>query len=148
MKNLLQKQKEVPKLSIMTRNRALIDAFEESASDEESSVDEENALMLVEEVMDDDPYSFYEAYHHPVIEKRIGWLNAIKKELLSMKKCQVWLIVNQDEVPKGRKLVGHCWVFVQKRVGTYRTRLVALRYSQVARVNFNNHFSPVFCDTN
>jgi Reverse transcriptase (RNA-dependent DNA polymerase) len=38
-------------------------------------------------------------------------------------------------------------VFVEKRNGVYRARLVALGYSQVAGVDFKDHFSPVLCDT-
>jgi hypothetical protein len=36
---------------------------------------------------------------------------------------------------------------VQKRDGTFRARLVALGYSQIAGVDFTNHNSPVLCDT-
>ena len=36
---------------------------------------------------------------------------------------------------------------MEKRNGTFRARLVALGYSQVAGVDFSNHYSPVLCDT-
>jgi Reverse transcriptase (RNA-dependent DNA polymerase) len=60
-----------------------------------------------------------------------------------MEKCKVWTVLSKEELPKG----GNQWVFVEKRNGVYRARLVALGYSQVAGVDFTDHFSPVLCDT-
>jgi hypothetical protein len=53
----------------------------------------------------------------------------------------------KDEVREGRKPIGNRWVFVKKRDGTLRVRLVALGYSQLAGIDFSNHYSPVLCDT-
>jgi Reverse transcriptase (RNA-dependent DNA polymerase) len=44
-----------------------------------------------------------------------------------------------ENVPKGRKLIGNRW-------GTFRVCLVALGYSQVAGIDFSDHFSPVLCN--
>jgi hypothetical protein len=49
-------------------------------------------------------------------------------------------------VKEGRRLIGNRWVFVEKRDGTLRARLVALAYSQVAGIDFSNHYSQVLCD--
>jgi hypothetical protein len=63
-----------------------------------------------------------------------------------MKKCKVWSLIDKIEIKEGRKLIGSKWVFVQKRDGTFRARLVALSYSQVAGIDFSNHYSPGLCD--
>jgi hypothetical protein len=97
--------------------------------------------------MEKDPIKFENAYFHPKKEKREGWRMAIKKELESMERCKVWTMIHKREMPKERKVIGNRWVFVQKRNGVYRARLVALGYSQTAGIDFLNHYSPVLCDT-
>lgn len=47
------------------------------------------------------------------------------------------------EVPKGRKLIGNKWVFKKNGNGVYRSRLVALGYSQIPGVDYTDNFSPV-----
>jgi Reverse transcriptase (RNA-dependent DNA polymerase) len=64
-----------------------------------------------------------------------------------MEKCMVWTVLSKEELPKGRKLIGNRWVFVEKRNEVYRARLVALGYSQFAGVDFKDHISPMLCDT-
>ena len=49
---------------------------------------------------------------------------------------------NQD-IPEGRKLIGSKWVFKVKRNGTYRSRLVALGYTQIPGVDYTDNFSAV-----
>ena len=44
-------------------------------------------------------------------------------------------------------MIENCWVFKEKRNGTFRARLVALGYLQVAGVDFSDHFPPILCDT-
>ena len=63
-----------------------------------------------------------------------------------MEKCDIWSLIDQKDVPKGRKLIGNCWVFKEKRDETFRARLVALGYSPVAGIDFSDHFTPVLCD--
>ena len=50
------------------------------------------------------------------------------------------------DVPEGRKLVGCKWVYKLKRNGVYRSRLVALGYTQIPGVDFTDKFSPVVHD--
>ena len=47
---------------------------------------------------------------------------------------------------KGRRLIGSKWVFKRKRDGRYRSRLVALGYTQIPGVDFTDNFSPVVHD--
>jgi hypothetical protein len=37
---------------------------------------------------------------------------------------QAWVIVPKSKVPKGRKIIGNCWVYVEKYNGTLRSRTV------------------------
>jgi len=46
----------------------------------------------------------------------------------------------------GRKLVGCKWVYKIKRNGTYRSRLVALGYTQVPGVDYTDIFAGVVND--
>eukprot|EP00253_Pinus_taeda_P029097 PITA_29097 len=66
-------------------------------------------------------------------------------EMASFHKNEAWDLV---ELPTGRKPIGRKWVFRKKtntegKVEKYKARLVAKGYSQVARVDFGNIFSPV-----
>ena len=60
-----------------------------------------------------------------------------------MNKCKVWTVINKNDVPKSRKLIGTRLIFKEKRDVTYRARLVALGYSQVLGEDFMENFSPV-----
>ena len=51
------------------------------------------------------------------------------------------------EVPKGRKLIDSKWVFKKKRDGRFRSRLVALGYTQNPGVDYTDNYSPVISDT-
>jgi Reverse transcriptase (RNA-dependent DNA polymerase) len=137
--------KPMKKLTIITRSRALADAIDDDVESSEEEI--KDSVMLAEEILGGDPSSFNEAFFHQDEKKREGWRAAIRKKLESMEKCNVWSIVDRGEMQKGRKLVGNHWVFVQKRDGTYRGRLDALGYSQVAGVDFSNHYSRMLCDT-
>jgi hypothetical protein len=138
-----KKTKAIEKYQILTRSKALIDAEDESSSDEEGN----EGIMMVGEALMGNPTSFLEAYNHEDPGKRRGWREAIKKEILNMEKCKVWSLIEKDEIGEGRKAIGNRWVFVEKRDGTLRARLVALGYYQVAGIDFSNHYSPVLCDT-
>jgi hypothetical protein len=129
---------------MVTRMKALMDTMEDETSSDE---DVKDCLMMVKEEIKKDPIKFENAYFHPEKEQREGWRMAIKKELESMEKCGVWTMIHQKDMPKERKIIGNRWVFVQKRNGVYRARLVALGYSQTAGIDFSNDYSPVLCDT-
>ncbi len=58
----------------------------------------------------------------------------------------MWVVIKKIVVPLNRRLVGTKWVFKCKRDGRYRSRLVALGYTQVAGVDFTDNFSPVVND--
>ena len=79
-------------------------------------------------------------------EERENWLEGVRKELANYEKRGVWRIIRKDKVPPGRKLIGSKWVFKLKRDGRYRSRLVALGYSQIPGVDFKDNYSPVVSD--
>ena len=79
-------------------------------------------------------------------EEREKWLEAVKKEFDNCEAREVWTRVKKKDVPKGRRLIGSKWVFKCKRDGRYRSRLVALGYTQIPGVDFTDNFSPVISD--
>ncbi|KIK15153.1 hypothetical protein PISMIDRAFT_16718 [Pisolithus microcarpus 441] len=75
----------------------------------------------------------------------VGWMEAMKKELGTMKEMGVWTLV---EPPPGRKLVGNRWVFEFKPVdlkggSKFKARLVAQGFSQVPGIDFHQTYAPV-----
>ena len=76
-------------------------------------------------------------------EEKMEWLKGCQKELIDFARRGVWKIIKMHEVPKGRKLIGNKWVFKRKRDGRFRSRLVALGYSQIPGVDYTDNFSPV-----
>ena len=48
-------------------------------------------------------------------------------------------------LPKGRKAIKNYWVFNIKSDGYYRSWLVAKKFSQIDRIDFDELFSPVVC---
>jgi hypothetical protein len=101
--NVQKETKTIEKYQILTRSKALIDAEDENSSDEEGN----ERIMMVEEALMGDPTSFFEDYHHEDSEKRKGWREAIKREILNMEKCNVWSLIEKDEVREGRKPIGN-----------------------------------------
>ncbi|KAK8544913.1 hypothetical protein V6N13_123221 [Hibiscus sabdariffa] len=78
-------------------------------------------VILVDQ---DEPKTYQEAVSSPDSEK---WLNAMRSEMVSMSKKQVWILVEPHE---GVKPIGCKWVFKKKtdmdgNVQTYKGRLVA-----------------------
>ena len=79
-------------------------------------------------------------------EEREKWLEAVKTEFDNCEAREVWTRIKKKDVPKGRRLIGSKWVFKRKRDGRYRSRLVALGYTQIPGVDFTDNFSPVISD--
>ena len=94
----------------------------------------------------DEPKTFREAWDHPNPEKREKWREAIRKELRDMIRRGVWRYRDRTSVDRNRRLVGSKWVFMIKKNGVYRARLVALGYSQVPGVDFTDNYAPVVND--
>ena len=94
-----------------------------------------------------DPTSFDEAWNHPDPFQRMKWREAILKEFKKMNEQKVWKKIKGSEMPSGRRCVKHKWVFLIKRNGTFRARLVACGYSQIPGIDFNDVYSPVANDT-
>ena len=99
--------------------------------------------------------TFKEEYKEPTTYKQMmrrhareceKWLEGVKKELDNYEKRGVWRIIKKGKVPPGRKLIGSKWVFKLNRDGRYRSRLVALGYSQIPGVDFKDNYSPVVSD--
>ena len=76
-------------------------------------------------------------------EERQNWLKGVKEELDAFNKREVWKIRKIKDIPKGRKLIGSKWVFKLKRNGKYRSRLVALGYTQIPGIDYTDNFSAV-----
>ncbi|GKE28015.1 retrotransposon protein, putative, ty1-copia subclass, partial [Tanacetum coccineum] len=73
------------------------------------------------------------------------WLDAMNAKMQSMKDIQVWRLV---DLPPDCKTVGSKWFFKKKTnmdsiVHTYKARLVAKRFTQLYRVDYEEAFSPV-----
>ena len=58
----------------------------------------------------------------------------------------VWRKIDRKNIPNNRRLIVNKWVFIIKRDGTYRARLVALGHSQIPRVDYTDNFAPVAHD--
>jgi Reverse transcriptase (RNA-dependent DNA polymerase) len=68
-------------------------------------------------------------------------------EFLNCENKKAWVIVPKSKLPKGRKIIGNCWVYAEKDDGTYRSRTVAKGFSQIPAKDFQEHHSPVVHDT-
>ena len=64
-----------------------------------------------------------------------------------MNEYKVWKRVKLNEVPKDKHLVKCKWVFLVKRNGTFRSRLVACGYTQIPGEDFAETYSPVIHDS-
>jgi Reverse transcriptase (RNA-dependent DNA polymerase) len=68
-------------------------------------------------------------------------------EFLNCEEKKAWVIVLKSKVPKGREIIGNRWVYAEQDDGTYRSRIVAKRFSQIPGKDFQEHHSPVVHDT-
>ena len=93
-----------------------------------------------------EPKTFQDGWHNPVEAERNNWQIAIRKEIKSMINRGVWRKIDKVKIPENRRLIGNKCVFKIKRDGTYRTRLVALGYSQIQGVDYTDNFAPVAQD--
>jgi hypothetical protein len=50
---------------------------------------------MLEEALMGNSTSFFEPYNHEDSEKRKGWREAIKREILNMEKCNVWSLIEK-----------------------------------------------------
>ncbi|KAL3683038.1 hypothetical protein R1sor_001060 [Riccia sorocarpa] len=92
---------------------------------------------------DQDPRTLDEARKS---EEWPRWKDAMKTELDSLKKRQVFGVV--QETPRGFNPVGYKWVFVKKRndrgdIMRFKARLVAQGFSQRYGVDYIDTYSPV-----
>ena len=95
-----------------------------------------------------EPKTFQEAWHCQNEKERNNWRTAIRKEMRSMIDREAWRKTERKKIPNKRRINGNKWVFKIKREGTYRTRLVALRYSQIPGVDYTDNFAPAAQDVN
>jgi hypothetical protein len=77
--------------------------------------------------------------------EKVKWINAMDKEMESLRKNDVWELV---ELPKDRKAIGSKWVFKLKTdsngsVERHKARLVAQGFSQKHGQDYDETFSPV-----
>ena len=93
-----------------------------------------------------EPTKFAEAWNHPDPIQRLKWRAAILKEWGDMDTRKVYRRFKRSDMPKNRRCVKSKWVFKIKRDGTFRARIVACGYSQIAGVDFKDNYSPVVND--
>ena len=58
----------------------------------------------------------------------------------------VWRKIDRAKIPENRGLIGNKWVFIIKRDGTYKARLVALGYSQIPGIDYTDNFAQAAHD--
>ena len=90
----------------------------------------------------EDPKSYKEATN--CAQSKL-WVEAMREELNSMRKNNVWELVN---LPNNRKPIGCKWIFKRKlnaagQVEKYKARFVAKGFTQREGVDFVETFSPV-----
>jgi hypothetical protein len=78
-----------------------------------------------------------------------NWDQAVIEEHERMEKHKVWKAVPREAVPGGNKILSSTWAMKKKANGTYRARLNARGYEQVAGRHYdeNSIAAPVTSDT-
>lgn len=66
------------------------------------------ALVMVDDVVSDDPYTYKEAISG---RESVEWIAAMTEEIESLRKNQTWELV---PLPRGKKVVGCKWVYKKK----------------------------------
>eukprot|EP00833_Pecoramyces_ruminatium_P002112 jgi/Orpsp1_1/1176144/evm.model.c7180000056545.1 len=100
------------------------------------------ALLSIDEDEFIEPNNYKEIFKRKDKEK---WLKAVNEELNSMKRMNVFTIV--DKVPENANIITTRWVLKYKRnsegvIVKYKARLVARGFDQIYGVDYNNTFSP------
>ncbi|KAL0386518.1 UNVERIFIED_CONTAM: Retrovirus-related Pol polyprotein from transposon TNT 1-94 [Sesamum latifolium] len=90
----------------------------------------------------DEPATYEEAVTSPNANE---WITAMKEEMSSMAKNNVWELV---DLPAGRKTIGSKWVLKVKRkadgsIDKFKARLVTKGYTQREGIDYEETFSPV-----
>lgn len=83
------------------------------------------------------PASYSEALASP---ERANWLTAISNELNAHKKNGTWSLANR---PADKQEISARWVFRIKDDGTFKARLVARGFAQVAGRDYDDVYAPV-----
>ena len=124
------------------------DYYTKTPSIFETLNDSFNDVMFFAQDMDgtDIPETFDEAWNHPDVEERKGWRKFSVKEIKDMLNRKVWKVVKLKNVPKNRRLIGVKWVFVKKRDGRFRPRIVAKGFMEIPGVDYSESFAPVVKD--
>ena len=91
------------------------------------------------------PTTFNQAMTHPMADY---WMTACEEELLTHERNQTWSLINADEIPGNRQLIGCRWVFTMKTDADhnpikYKARLVAQGFSQRPGIDFAETYAPV-----
>ncbi|KAL0289106.1 UNVERIFIED_CONTAM: Retrovirus-related Pol polyprotein from transposon TNT 1-94 [Sesamum angustifolium] len=90
----------------------------------------------------DEPTTYEEAVTSPNANE---WITAMKEEMSSMAKNNVWELV---DLPTGHKIIGNKWVLKVKRktdgsIDKFKARLVVKGYTQKEGIDYEETFSPV-----
>ena len=140
---------ELLKLRNKLEGMHIVDRLEYvNGSSEINEIDKSTVLReIVQELKDQLPQSYDEAWNHPDPKLRALWRASIRKELKSLIHVRkVWRTIKRRDIPGGRCCVKSKWVFDIKRSGTFKTRLVACGYSQIPGVDFTESYAPVIND--
>ena len=80
---------------------------------------------------------FYKDIARLPSQLREQWKKACQEELEALHKCKVFELAN---LPKGRKAIKNCWVFMTKSNDRKKVRLVAKGFSQIEGIDLIRSF--------
>lgn len=92
----------------------------------------------IELVDNDAPSTFKKIYGRSDAD---SWMQAIESENLSIASHDVFQRV--DKLPPGKSTIKVKYIFKRKDNGRYKARLVAMGYSQIPGLDFNETYAPV-----